>query len=222
MGKKENFVLVNTLEIAINGNRPSKFSSPELGVVSEFVAGDFFGSFFRHWKNEQNKYVWYLKITLLLIVKPSQFKTKRIYEDPSKDDGYRVLVDRLWPRGVSKEEARLDEWLKEIAPSTDLRKWFDHDPDKFDEFANRYKGELTQKEEVIESSLKKAEEQTVTLLYAAKDEKHNHALVLKDFLEEHITWQIQLKVRSQRAASPQLYNYRIQCRKQNKNSMYAC
>jgi uncharacterized protein YeaO (DUF488 family) len=68
-----------------------------------------------------------------------QIQIKRIYEDYSEDDGYRVLVDRLWPRGVSKEEARLDEWCKEIAPSTELRKWFDHDPDKFEEFSNRYK-----------------------------------------------------------------------------------
>lgn len=117
----------------------------------------------------------------------SQLQTKRIYEDPSREDGYRVLVDRLWPRGVSKEEARLDEWLKEIAPSTELRKWFDHDPNKFDEFSGRYKGELTQKEKVVDHLLKIAEEQHVTLLYAAKDEEHNHAKVLKEFLEEYNT-----------------------------------
>lgn len=112
---------------------------------------------------------------------------KRIYEEYSEDDGYRVLVDRLWPRGVSKEEARLDEWLKEIAPSTGLRKWFDHDPDKFDEFSARYKGELTRKEEVADHLLTIAEKQNVTLLYAAKDEEHNHAKVLKDFLEATIS-----------------------------------
>lgn len=112
-----------------------------------------------------------------------QFHIKRIYEDPSQEDGYRVLVDRLWPRGVSKEEARLDKWLKEIAPSTELRKWFDHDPNKFDEFSDRYKGELTQKEEVVDRLLSMAEEQHVTLLYATKDEEHNHAVVLKEFLE---------------------------------------
>lgn len=111
------------------------------------------------------------------------FKTKRIYEDISKDDGYRVLVDRLWPRGVSKEDARLDEWCKEIAPSTELRKWFNHDVAKFDEFSNRYRAELTQNEEVVDRLLKKAEGQKVTLLYAAKDKEHNHANVLKDFLE---------------------------------------
>ncbi|PAU93330.1 hypothetical protein CK503_12555 [Aliifodinibius salipaludis] len=112
-----------------------------------------------------------------------QFYIKRIYEECAEDDGYRVLVDRLWPRGVSKKEAWLDEWLKEIAPSTELRKWFDHDPDKFDEFSDRYKSELTQKEEVVEHLLKIAEEQKITLLYAAKDEGHNHAQVLKEFLE---------------------------------------
>lgn len=113
------------------------------------------------------------------------FKVKRIYEEPSDNDGYRVLVDRLWPRGVSKEEARLDEWLKEIAPSTELRKWFAHDPDKFDEFANRYKGELIQKEEVIDHLFEIEKEQNVTLIYAARDEINNHAIVLKDFLETH-------------------------------------
>ncbi|MDZ7683501.1 MAG: DUF488 domain-containing protein [Fodinibius sp.] len=112
------------------------------------------------------------------------FKTKRIYQDPSNDDGYRVLVDRLWPRGVSKEKARLDEWCKEIAPSTVLRKWFDHDPNKFEEFANRYKAELTAKEDLITYLLKITRQQPVTLLYAAKDKTYNHALVLQDFLVE--------------------------------------
>lgn len=112
-----------------------------------------------------------------------RFQIKRIYEKPSEDDGCRILVDRLWPRGVSREEARLDEWLKDIAPSTELRKWFDHDPDKFDEFSDRYKGELARKEAAIDRLLTAAEEQRVTLLYAARDEAHNHAIVLKEFLE---------------------------------------
>jgi len=120
-------------------------------------------------------------------VEPNQFKTKRIYEDPSDDDGYRVLVDRLWPRGVSKEEAQLDEWLKDIAPSTELRKWFDHDPDKFGEFAKRYKGELTNRAEAVDHLLETAGKQQVTLLYAAKDDIHNHVKVLNDFLDDHIT-----------------------------------
>ncbi|MFH5833392.1 DUF488 domain-containing protein [Halalkalibaculum sp. DA3122] len=113
------------------------------------------------------------------------FKLKRIYEEPTADDGYRVLVDRLWPRGVSKEEARLDEWLKEIAPSTELRKWFDHDPNKFKAFSNRYKTELAEKQQVIEALLKKAENQQVTLLFAARDKAHNHAIVLKEFLDTY-------------------------------------
>lgn len=113
-----------------------------------------------------------------------RYKTKRIYEVPSEKDGYRVLVDRLWPRGVSKEKARLDEWCKELAPSTELRKWFDHAPDKFDEFTKRYKRELTNKEALVNHLLAIASDQQVTLLYAAKDEEHNHAKVLKHFLNE--------------------------------------
>lgn len=114
-----------------------------------------------------------------------QFQIKRIYENPDDDDGYRVLVDRLWPRGISKEKARLDDWLKDIAPSTELRKWFDHDPDKFDEFSDRYTTELTQKKEKIDRLHKIAEKQKVTLLYAARDEAYNHAIVLKEFLNTY-------------------------------------
>lgn len=108
---------------------------------------------------------------------------KRIYEEPSQNDGYRVLVDRLWPRGVSKEEAQLDEWMKAIAPSPELRKWFDHEPDKFEDFKRRYETELAEKEHLVDELTEKAGRQTVTLLYAARDEVHNHALVLRDFLE---------------------------------------
>ncbi len=133
--------------------------------------------------NRTNKSTGILSVTSQLIVKANQFNIKRIYEESSEDDGYRVLVDRLWPRGVSKEEARLDEWLKVIAPSTELRKWFDHDSDKFDEFAERYKGELTQKEHEVDHLLDIARSHRITLLYAAKDEEHNHAKVLKEFLE---------------------------------------
>lgn len=110
---------------------------------------------------------------------------KRIYEDPVEDDGYRVLVDRLWPRGVSKEEARLGEWCKDIAPSPELRKWFDHDPEKFETFAKRYKTELANRQEVVESLLDIVGQQRLTLLYAAKDEEHNHAIVLKEFLNSY-------------------------------------
>ncbi len=109
---------------------------------------------------------------------------KRIYNDAAEDDGYRVLVDRLWPRGVSKEAAQLDEWNKEVSPSPELRKWFDHDPDKFDEFKKRYKTELADRESVIDELLENADGKKLTLLYGAKDEEHNHAIVLKEFLDD--------------------------------------
>lgn len=115
----------------------------------------------------------------------TNFQIKRIYDEPSDEDGYRVLVDRLWPRGVSKEAAQLDEWLKEITPSPELRKWFDHDPDKFEEFKKRYENELASKDEPVGKLIDIAENQNVTLLYAAKDETHNHAIVLKEFLERY-------------------------------------
>lgn len=108
--------------------------------------------------------------------------TKRIYEKANTDDGYRILVDRLWPRGISKEVAALDEWDKNLAPSTELRKWFDHDPEKFTEFKKRYLKELEAKTEELEKLVKKANNKKLTLLYAAKDEKMNEAEVLKDFI----------------------------------------
>ncbi|MBU6081203.1 DUF488 domain-containing protein [Allobacillus halotolerans] len=110
---------------------------------------------------------------------------KRIYEDSAKSDGKRVLVDGVWPRGVSKEDAKLDEWLKEIAPSKDLRQWFDHDPDKFDSFKKKYKEELKDNEDQKEaySELQKLiQKHDVTLLTATKEEKYNHAQVLKSLL----------------------------------------
>ena len=109
---------------------------------------------------------------------------KRIYEDASKSDGFRVLVDRIWPRGVSKEDSQLDEWLKEIAPSTELRKWFNHKEERFSEFSKKYKVELRNHSDLIEELLKKARKQRLTLLYGAKDEKYNQAVVLKSFLEK--------------------------------------
>jgi uncharacterized protein YeaO (DUF488 family) len=113
-----------------------------------------------------------------------KFQIKRIYEDPSDEDGYRVLTDRLWPRGVSKEMAQLDEWMKEIAPSPELRTWFDHDPGRFERFKKKYETELAEKTEPAEKLMEVAGNQTVTLLYAAKDENHNHAIVLKEFLDK--------------------------------------
>lgn len=109
-------------------------------------------------------------------------RIKRIYDEPAKDDGYRVLVDRLWPRGVSKEKAALDLWLKEIAPSPDLRTWFGHDPERFEEFAAKYREELGGNPAVgqLKDILKNND--AVTLLYAARDPQINHAAVLKDYL----------------------------------------
>jgi uncharacterized protein YeaO (DUF488 family) len=114
--------------------------------------------------------------------KPIQ--TKRVYEDAANNDGYRVLVDRIWPRGVSKEKAKLDEWMKDIAPSSDLRKWFGHDPDKFGEFKKRYKDELGEKEDLLDQLAEKSTQKKVTLLYGAKDEEHNQAVVLESVLKD--------------------------------------
>ena len=108
---------------------------------------------------------------------------KRVYDDKSQDDGYRVFIDRLWPRGVKKEDAHFDEWLKDLAPSTELRKWFDHDPDRFDEFRKRYKKELQEHKDDLDKLRKRAKAEKITLLYAAKDEEMNNAIVVKEILE---------------------------------------
>lgn len=110
---------------------------------------------------------------------------KRIYDEVSKEDGRRVLVDRIWPRGVSKEKAQLDEWMKELAPSSDLRKWFGHRADRFEEFKESYKKELSESAKSREDISKLsdwADEGTVTLVYAAKDQEHNQAVVLRDYI----------------------------------------
>jgi len=110
-------------------------------------------------------------------------KTKRIYEQPAEADGFRILVDRLWPRGMSKEEASIDLWMKEVAPSDALRKWFSHDPEKWEEFKARYAKELTAKQELL-TKLKQVEKEKriVTLLYSSKETEHNNALALKAIL----------------------------------------
>jgi uncharacterized protein YeaO (DUF488 family) len=112
-------------------------------------------------------------------------KIKRVYEPPSKDDGIRVLVDRLWPRGMSKEKADLDQWLKEIAPSDDLRRWFSHEPDKWMGFQKKYRKELLEKTDLL-TEIKQLEKEkgTVTLVYSAKDTTYNNAVVLKAELEK--------------------------------------
>ncbi|MDZ4857951.1 MAG: DUF488 domain-containing protein [Candidatus Hydrogenedentes bacterium] len=108
---------------------------------------------------------------------------KRIYELPVREDGARVLVDRLWPRGVSKKKAKLDLWLKDIAPSTELRKWFGHDPDKWPEFKKRYRAELKEHTEAVAELKAIAKKyKNVTLLYGARDERHNEAIVIKELI----------------------------------------
>lgn len=111
---------------------------------------------------------------------------KRIYEPFDKKDGYRILVDRLWPRNMSKDKARVDLWLKDIAPSTDLSKWFGHDPDKWREFRRRYLKELEEKRALLEQIEAKAQEGSVTLVYGAKDEVHNNAEVIMEYLKHSI------------------------------------
>jgi uncharacterized protein YeaO (DUF488 family) len=111
-------------------------------------------------------------------------KIKRVYEQPDEDDGMRILVDRLWPRGLTKEKANVDLWLKEIAPSTELRKWFRHDPNKWRGFRGRYETELRHKEDLVEFLRQKVKKEKITLIYGARDQKRNEALVLKQFLEQ--------------------------------------
>jgi uncharacterized protein YeaO (DUF488 family) len=116
-------------------------------------------------------------------------RVKRIYEEPSDQDGFRILVDRLWPRGLRKSEARLDLWIKEIAPENRLRRWFSHDPEKWEEFRKCYLKELEQKEEYVQELLDKARDTDLTLLYAAKDEIFNNATVLKEYIESRLNRQ---------------------------------
>lgn len=111
---------------------------------------------------------------------------RRVYEGATKNDGYRILIDRVWPRGVSKEDARLDAWNKDVAPSNALRKWFGHDPDKWDEFRKRYRRELSAKGAAVAPLLEMAREKRVTLVFSAKDPKHNNAVVLREYLEEQL------------------------------------
>jgi uncharacterized protein YeaO (DUF488 family) len=110
-------------------------------------------------------------------------RIKRVYVEPSEDDGERILVDRLWPRGLTKAKARVDLWLKEVAPSNDLRKWFAHDPDRWPEFKRRYVAELKAADKPFTLLKQEASLRTVTLLYGARDEEHNEAVVLLDLLQ---------------------------------------
>ncbi len=118
-------------------------------------------------------------------------KLKRAYDSSDEEDGLRILVDRLWPRGLSKEKAKIDVWLKDVAPTNELRKWFKHDPHKWDEFKRRYFKELDHKPDSVKSLLNEIEKglenkEAVTLVYAAKDEEHNNAVALKEYIRDKL------------------------------------
>lgn len=109
-------------------------------------------------------------------------QVKRIYEASHAQDGFRILVDRLWPRGIKKEQAKIGLWLKEISPSDSLRKWFNHEPEKWEEFKQRYFKELDQKQDLVEQLTLHAKKSNVTILFSAKDEAHNNAVALREYL----------------------------------------
>jgi uncharacterized protein YeaO (DUF488 family) len=110
--------------------------------------------------------------------------TKRVYQPADPADGYRVLIDHVWPRGISRQKAQLDEWARELAPSDELRRWFDHIPERFDQFRSRYRNELEAHAEKLAELRRRAGEGRVTIVYAARDEAHNNAVVLAELLEE--------------------------------------
>ncbi|AHG62346.1 DUF488 domain-containing protein [Advenella mimigardefordensis] len=118
-------------------------------------------------------------------MKKDQIQTKRVYDEPADSDGYRVLVDRLWPRGIKKEALKHDLWLKEITPSSALRKWFHENAEQWAEFRQRYYAELDDQPAAVQQLIDQSQQQRVTLLYAAKDEQHNNANVLRDYLRAH-------------------------------------
>jgi uncharacterized protein YeaO (DUF488 family) len=110
-------------------------------------------------------------------------RVKRVYDPPSGDDGERILVDRLWPRGLTKERARIDLWLKEVAPTTELREWYGHDPARWEEFRRRYRAELSAKQDLVRTLKEKASQGTVTLVFSSREQLLNNAVALKIFLE---------------------------------------
>ena len=113
-----------------------------------------------------------------------KIQIKRVYDEPREADGTRILIDRLWPRGLSKAKAHVDLWLKDIAPSTPLRQWFGHDPGKWTEFKQRYKDELKNNSEAVAQLRAHVDKGTVTFVYGAKDQEHNDAVVLQEYFEE--------------------------------------
>jgi uncharacterized protein YeaO (DUF488 family) len=111
-------------------------------------------------------------------------RTKRVYEPAQPDDGYRVLIDHVWPRGISRDRANLDEWPRELAPSDGLRRWFDHVPERFDEFRSRYRTELAAHAEKLAELRARARQYPLTIVYAARDKTHNNAVVLAELLRD--------------------------------------
>jgi uncharacterized protein YeaO (DUF488 family) len=120
------------------------------------------------------------------MAKKATIRLKRAYEEPSKEDGLRILVDRLWPRGVSKDKAAIDLWLKDVAPSPELRKWYGHDTERWEEFRQRYRAELDDNAKLLGDLKQRIREGPVTFIFAARDEEHNSAVVLKEFLERRL------------------------------------
>ena len=116
--------------------------------------------------------------------RPHRIQCKRVYEAVDKSDGYRVLVDKVWPRGIKKEDLQADGWCKDLVPSSELRKWFNHEPERWAAFYQKFHAELDQQSEAIESVLKGTNGGTLTLLYAAKNEEHNNAVALKMYLQD--------------------------------------
>lgn len=118
------------------------------------------------------------------MAKALDVRAKRIYDPSDRGDGYRVLIDHVWPRGVSRERAHLDEWARELAPSDELRKWFNHDPERFDEFRVRYRDELAGHADRVEDLRRHARKEPVTIVYAARDQEHNNAVVLAELVRD--------------------------------------
>ena len=116
------------------------------------------------------------------MIKPGNVKLKRAYDPPEPADGIRILIDRLWPRGIKKADAALDQWMKEVAPSTALRKWFGHDPARWEEFCERYAAEVSQHPDLLNQLCALARKSPITLVYSAHDEAHNDAVALRDFI----------------------------------------
>lgn len=120
-------------------------------------------------------------------VSMSRIRTRRIYEPPGPDDRFRILTDRLWPRGLTKERARVDLWIRDAAPSTELRRWYQHDPERWDEFRRRYFAELDAKPELIEQILEQVRWEPITLVFSSQEEHYNNASALKEYLERRIS-----------------------------------